>query len=89
MTHNPDNKKRRTRSFALLIILFLAVLTAVELLFQQLNNPVPIINNLIVFTLVNVNIILLVVLILVVVRNLANFISSAKTTFLAQSFRRN
>jgi len=40
MTHNPDNKKRCTRSFALLIILFLAVLTAIEPIFQQLSNPV-------------------------------------------------
>lgn len=87
MTHNPDNKKRRTRSFALLIILFLAVLTAVELLFQQLNNPVPIINNLIVFTLVNVNIILLVVLILVVVRNLAKLYFERKNNILGSKFQ--
>ncbi len=87
MTHNPDNKKRRTRSFALLIILFLAVLTAVELLFQQLNNPVTIINNLIVFTLVNVNIILLVVLILVVVRNLAKLYFERKNNILGSKFQ--
>ncbi|GAK54944.1 nitrogen regulation sensor histidine kinase NtrY, HAMP and PAS domain-containing [Candidatus Vecturithrix granuli] len=87
MTHSPDYKKRRTRSFALLIILFLAVLTAIEMLFQQLNNPVPIINNLIVFTLVNVNIILLVVLIVVVVRNLAKLYFERKNNILGSKFQ--
>ena len=87
MEHKPEHKTRRTRNFALLIVVFLASLTAVEILIQQLNNPVPIVNNLLVFVLVNVNIILLVVLIVVVVRNLAKLYFERKNNILGAKFQ--
>jgi two-component system nitrogen regulation sensor histidine kinase NtrY len=80
-------KKHRTRNFALLIVVFLASLTAIEILIQQMNNPAPIINNLLVFLLVNVNIILLVVLIVVVVRNLAKLYFERKNNILGAKFQ--
>ena len=58
MPQDPELKKRQTRNIVLLIVVFLASMTAIEILVQQLNNPVPIVNNLLVFTLVNINIIL-------------------------------
>jgi len=87
MEHKPEHKKHRTRNFALLIVVFLASLTAIEILIQQLNNPVPIVNNLLVFVLVNVNIILLVVLIVVVIRNLAKLYLERKNNILGAKFQ--
>ena len=58
-----EQKRQRNRLIVGLVVVCLAYLTAVEILIQQLNNPVPLVNNLLVFTLFNVNIILLVVLI--------------------------
>ena len=86
-THTPEYKKRRARTIALLIFLFLISLTAIEILIQQLNNPVPIVNNLLVFALVNVNIILLVVLVVVVVRNLAKLYFERKNNILGSKFQ--
>lgn len=84
---NSEYKKRRTRNIALLIVVFLASLTAIEILIQQLNNPVPIVNNLLVFVLVNVNIILLVVLMIVVIRNLAKLYLEWKNNILGAKFQ--
>ena len=79
--------KLRKRNLALLIVVFLASLTALELLVQQLHNPVPIVSNLLVFVLVNVNILLLAVLILVVVRNLAKLYFERKNNILGAKFQ--
>lgn len=83
----PEQKKRRTRTLALLGVVFLASLTALELLIQQLNNPTPIVNNVLVFVLVNLNIILLVVLIVVVIRNLAKLYFEWKNNILGARFQ--
>lgn len=82
-----EQKKRRTRYIALLMVVFLASLTAIEILIQQLNNPGPIVDNLLVFMLVNVNILLLVVLIVVVVRNLAKLYFERKNNILGAKFQ--
>ncbi len=87
MPQPAEPKKHHTRNFALVIVFVLATLTAVEILIQQMNNPVPIINNLLVFTLVNINIILLAVLILVVVRNLAKLYIERKNNILGAKFQ--
>ena len=86
MTHSLEYKKRRTRRIVFLIGIFVASLTAIEILIQQLNNPVPIVNNLLVFTLLNLNIILLVVLVVVVVRNLAKLYFERKNNILGSQF---
>lgn len=82
-----EQRKRRTRNFALMIVVFLASLTAFEILIQQLNHPGPIINNLLVFFLLNVNIILLVVLMVVVIRNLAKLYFERKNNILGAKFQ--
>ncbi|MCP4402738.1 MAG: HAMP domain-containing protein [bacterium] len=87
MPHSAEYKKRRTRRISGLIVVFLVSLTAIEILIQQLNNPAPIINNLLVFSLVNLNIILLVVLIIVVVRNLAKLYLERKNNILGSKFQ--
>ncbi len=87
MSHTPEQKKRRSRNIALLIVVVLASLTAIEILIQQLNNPVPIVNNLLVFTLLNINVILLVVLMIVVVRNLAKLYFERKNNILGSKFQ--
>ncbi len=85
--HTAEYRKRRTRKIALLIVVFLASLTTIELLIQQLNTPVPIVNNLLVLVLLNVNIILLVVLIITVVRNLAKLYFERKNNILGAKFQ--
>jgi len=82
-----DAKKQRSQRYALVIVVFLAALTAIELLMQQLNKPVPIVNNLLVWTLLNLNIILLLVLIVVVVRNLAKLYIDRKNNILGAKFQ--
>ena len=84
---SPEQRKRRTRNFALLIVVVLASLTAFGILIQQLNHPIPIVNNLLVFVLVNINIILLVVLMIVVVRNLAKLYFERKNNILGAKFQ--
>ncbi|PID58541.1 PAS domain-containing sensor histidine kinase [candidate division KSB3 bacterium] len=85
--HSSEYKIRRTRRIGGLILVFLASLTAIELLIQQLNKPVPVINNLLVFSLANLNIILLIVLIVVVVRNLAKLYLERKNNILGSKFQ--
>ena len=87
MPHSKEYKKRRTRRIGGLIVVFLVALTAIELLIQQLNKPAPIVNNLLVFSLVNINIILLVVLIIVVGRNLAKLYLERKNNILGSKFQ--
>ncbi len=87
MTHSLEYKRRRTHRIVLLAGIFIASLTAIEILIQQLNKPVPIVNNLLVFTLLNLNIILLVVLVVVVVRNLAKLYFERKNNILGSKFQ--
>ena len=82
-----EQKRQRNRLIVGLVVVCLAFLTAVEILIQQLNNPVPLVNNLLVFTLFNVNIILLVVLILMVVRNVVKLYLDRKQNILGAKFQ--
>jgi len=80
-------KKRRKRRLIGLVSIALASLTAIGLLVQQLKNPAPMINNLLVFALVNLNIILLVALMVVVIRNLAKLYFERKHNILGSKFQ--
>ena len=80
-------RKRRTRNLALMSVVFLASLTAFSILMWQLNHPGPIVNNLLVFFLLNVNIILLMVLMVVVIRNLAKLYFERKNDILGAKFQ--
>ena len=82
-----DQKKRRSRRIITVTLIALASLSAIQLLLQQLKRPVPIANNLLVFALVNLNIILLVALMLVVVRNLAKLYFERKQNLLGSTFQ--
>ncbi len=82
-----EQKKRRKRRIFWLILITLASLTAIELLLQQLKNPAPMVNNLLVFALVNLNIILLVSLIVAVARNLAKLYLDRKQNILGSKFQ--
>jgi two-component system nitrogen regulation sensor histidine kinase NtrY len=68
-------------------VVLLASLTASGILIQQLNYPGPIVNNLLVLFLVNVNIILLMVLMIVVIRNLAKLYFERKNNTLGAKFQ--
>ena len=82
-----EQKKRRNRRMIGAALIASASLTALGLLLQQLKNPTPIVNNLLVFALVNLNIILLVALVLVVARNLAKLYFERKQNLLGSKFQ--
>ena len=64
-----------------------AVLTAVQVLLPQLRYPSPIPSNILIFALVNVNLILLVLLILLVSRNLFKIYLDRRHNLLGSKFR--
>jgi two-component system nitrogen regulation sensor histidine kinase NtrY len=67
----PDPARARRNRLILLSVLALVVgLTAVQVLIQQLRVPTPIASNVLIFGLVNVNILLLLLLVLLVFRSL-------------------
>ncbi len=68
-------------------VVCLASLTAFGILIQQFEHPGPIVNNLLVFFLLNVNIILLIVLMVVVIRNLAKLYFERKNNILGAKFQ--
>lgn len=82
-----EQRKRRTRQMTFLLVICLASVTTFGLLNQQLKHPGPLLNNLLVFFLLNVNIILLIVLMVVVIRNLAKLYFERKNNILGAKFQ--
>ncbi|GAK52540.1 nitrogen regulation sensor histidine kinase NtrY, HAMP and PAS domain-containing [Candidatus Moduliflexus flocculans] len=82
-----EQKKRLRRRMLWVALIALASVTALGLLLQQLKSPTPLANNLLIFALVNLNIILLVALMLVVARNLAKFYFERKQNILGAKFQ--
>ena len=84
----PDSKRRRTELIIIGIIsILIFVLTALELKFPQVVGKVPIANNVIVFSLININIILILLLIFLVIRNLFKLIFERKRKVLGAKLR--
>ena len=65
-----EERRRRTRLIIAVVGGLLLGLTAVQVLIQQLRFPSPIPSNILIFALVNVNLILLILLIVLLFRNL-------------------
>ncbi|MEA3509355.1 MAG: HAMP domain-containing protein, partial [candidate division NC10 bacterium] len=84
-----DTERRRRRTWLIIAAVggLVAVLTAVQVLLPQLRYPSPIPSNILIFALVNVNLILLILLILLVFRNLFKIYLERRHNLLGSKFR--
>ncbi|MDH7500560.1 MAG: ATP-binding protein [candidate division NC10 bacterium] len=82
-----ERKKRRNRLISFGILASLILLTAIQVLIQQLRLPTPIAGNILIFALFNVNLILLLILILLVFRSLFKIYIERKNRVIGSRFR--
>ena len=82
----PDQRRRRNELVIIGIISILIVIfTTIEMKFPQVGDKIPIANNIIFFSLININIILILLLIFLVIRNLVKLIFERKRRVLGSS----
>ena len=85
---SPDQKRRRNELIIIGIISILIVIfTTIEMKFPQVGGKIPIANNIIIFSLININIILILLLIFLVIRNLVKLIFERKRKVLGSKLR--
>ncbi|MBI4736558.1 MAG: PAS domain-containing protein [candidate division NC10 bacterium] len=91
MTEFPQSdaaaRTRRNRIILVSVLALVVALTAVQVLIQQLRVPSPIASNILIFALVNVNIVLLLLLVLLVFRSLFNVYLERRENVLGSKFR--
>lgn len=80
-------KKQRNRWIIIGVFCLVILLTLLENYLQTLSVPSPVANNIAVFTMVNINIILLMVLMLLVLRNLVKLYFEHKGKMIGSKFR--
>ncbi|MGH7370130.1 MAG: HAMP domain-containing protein, partial [Candidatus Methylomirabilaceae bacterium] len=84
---DPDRRHRRARLILGAIFGLVVVLTTVQVLIYQLRFPTPIASNILVFALVNVNLVLLLILVLMVFRSLFKVYLERRDNLLGSKFR--
>ncbi len=85
---SPDAKRRRNELIIIGIIsILILVFTTVEMKLPQIEGKIPVANNIIVFSLININIILILLLIFLVIRNLVKLIFERKRKVLGARLR--
>jgi two-component system nitrogen regulation sensor histidine kinase NtrY len=84
-----EQRRRRLRNFWLFlgVALLLVVLTGAELYVQGLHRALPLTNNVVIFAVVNLNIILLLALVLLVLRNLIKLYYERRGKIIGSRFR--
>ncbi len=82
-----EERRRRTRLIIAAVGGLVLVLTAVQVLIQELRFPSPIPSNILIFALVNVNLILLILLIVLLFRNLFKIYLERRNNVLGSKFR--
>jgi two-component system nitrogen regulation sensor histidine kinase NtrY len=89
MTKEPqDLRKRRTRYAIIICLILIPVLTYLETVVFQIGEVTfPVSGNVLVFSLINVNIILLLLMVFLVFRNLVRFIFEQRQISLSKSLR--
>lgn len=84
----PEERKRRNEFILIGILSVLIIgLTAIEMKIPQIQAWIPIGNNIIIFSLININIILLLLLIFLVIRNLVKLILERRQKVLGSKLR--
>ena len=85
---SPEAKRRRNEIIIIGVISFLILLlTTIEMKFPQIGGKIPVANNIIIFSLININIILILLLIFLVIRNLVKLIFERKQRVLGAKLR--
>ncbi|MGD0914954.1 MAG: ATP-binding protein [Thermodesulfobacteriota bacterium] len=85
---SPDQRRRRNELIIIGIISILIVtFTTIEMKFPQVGGKIPIANNIIIFSLININIILILLLIFLVIRNVVKLIFERKRKVLGAKLR--
>ncbi|MBI3779579.1 MAG: HAMP domain-containing protein [candidate division NC10 bacterium] len=84
---DPDRRKRRTRLILATVLALVVLLTTVQVLIYQLRFPTPIASNILIFALVNVNMVLLLILVLLVFRSLFKVYLERRDNLLGSKFR--
>ena len=83
-----ESKKRRNELIIIGIVsILIFLLTTLELKFPQVVGRLPVGNNIIIFSLININIILILLLIFLVIRNLVKLIFERKRKVLGAKLR--
>ena len=83
-----ESKKRRNEFYIIMIIsLLIVTFTYFEMRLPQVGEGIPIAHNIIIFSLININIILLLLLIFLVIRNLVKLIFERKQRILGAKLR--
>jgi two-component system nitrogen regulation sensor histidine kinase NtrY len=83
-----ESRKRRNEFYIIMIIsLLIVTFTYFEMRLPQIGEGIPITHNIIVFSLININIILLLLLIFLVIRNLVKLIFERKQRILGAKLR--
>ncbi|HMK52825.1 MAG TPA: ATP-binding protein, partial [Thermodesulfobacteriota bacterium] len=83
-----DARRRRNELIIIGIIsIVILVLTTIEMKYPQLGSKIPVANNIIIFSLININIILILLLIFLVIRNLFKLIFERKRKVLGAKLR--
>ena len=87
-TLSPEARRRRNELIIIGIIsILILVLTTIEMKFPQIGGKIPVPNNIIIFSLININIILILLLIFLVIRNLVKLIFERKRKVLGARLR--
>ena len=87
-TLSPEARRRRNELIIIGIIsILIIVLTTIEIKFPQVGGKIPVANNIIIFSLININIILILLLIFLVIRNLVKLIFERKHKVLGAKLR--
>lgn len=83
-----EEKRRRNEIIIIGIIsILIIILTTIEMKIPQVGRSIPIANNIIIFTLININIILILLLIFLVIRNLVKLLFERKRNVLGSKLR--
>lgn len=84
----PDQRRRRNELIIIGVIsVVIVLLTTLEMKIPQVAEQIPIANNIIVFSLININIILILLLIFLVIRNLVKLVFERKKEVLGAKLR--
>ena len=85
---SPESRRKRNELLIIGIIsILIVILTAIEIKIPQVGGMIPIANNIVIFSLININIILILLLIFLVIRNLVKLIFERKRKVLGAKLR--
>jgi two-component system nitrogen regulation sensor histidine kinase NtrY len=85
---SPESRRRRNELIIIGILsILIIILTTIELKLPQVGETIPIANNIVIFSLININIILVLLLIFLVIRNFVKLIFERKRKVLGANLR--